>query len=122
MQRYVQFFVLGILILVSPFARAKVDPLRIITERMTRAEIVLVIDTSGSMAWYPSPSYAVGTDCSGDRSGYVDLCGDGMCTGAEGSSINGCFSDCNVGSPYVGVPGMAPTCSTVQASSTSVPR
>ncbi len=109
--RYVQIMILGFLVLLPSVARAKVDPLRIITERMTRAEIVLAIDTSGSMAWYPSPAYAVGTDCSGDRSGYVDLCGDGMCTGSEGSSINTCFSDCNVGSPYVSVPGMAPTCS-----------
>ena len=110
MQRYAKIIILGFVLLAPTLARAKVDPLRIITERMSRSEIVLVIDTSGSMAWYPSPAYAVGTDCGGDRTSTVDLCGDGMCTGAEGSSINTCFSDCNVGNPYVAVPGMAPTC------------
>ena len=105
------------LLVAGPSAvQAKVDPLRIITERMIRAEILIVLDTSGSMAWHPANSWIrPGNDCGGNRHGSVDLCGDGMCTGVEGSFLNGCQKDCNLPHPYVALPGMAPTCRPNQA-------
>ena len=96
--------------LVPSIAGAKLNPLRIITERLTRAEIMIVLDTSGSMAWYPNPGWAIGNDCGGDATGTRDLCGDGMCTGSEGSSINACWTDCNISSPYVSTAGQARSC------------
>jgi len=91
-------------------AWAKVDPLRVISERMLRSEILIVLDTSGSMHWYPNPSWSVGTDCGGNRAGSVDLCGDGMCSGNEGSSSNRCSQDCPVSDNGDEEAGMPPVC------------
>lgn len=91
-------------------AWAKVDPLRVISERMLRSEILIVLDTSGSMHWYPNPSWSVGTDCGGNRTGSVDLCGDGMCSGNEGSSANQCPQDCPVDDNGDAEAGMPPVC------------
>ena len=93
---------------------ARVNPLKVITERRIRPEIVIVLDTSGSMAFYPSPEDKVGTDCSGDRKGSVDLCGDGICTGSEGSSSNLCASDCNISSHENYNAGSPPLCNTAK--------
>ena len=90
--------------------QARINPLRGITERLLRSEIVIVLDTSGSMAWHPSPAHTVGTDCGGDRSGTVDLCGDGICSGAEGSSGNRCSEDCNIDSNTTSTAGSPPVC------------
>ena len=68
----------------------------VISERLQRAEVSIVLDTSGSMAWYPGPATRVGSDCGGDRQGTVDLCGDGLCSGSEGSTGNLCSQDCNL--------------------------
>ena len=38
---------------------ARVDPLSVVTERLVRAEILIVLDTSGSMSWYPDPANVV---------------------------------------------------------------
>ncbi len=62
---------------------AKVDPMGIITQRLQRAEVAIVLDTSGSMAWFPSPATRVGSDCGGDRKGTVDLCGDSVTGGIK---------------------------------------
>ncbi len=97
-------------LLVPGIASARINPLRIITERLNRAEIMIVLDTSGSMAWYPNPGWAIGNDCGGDETGTRDMCGDGMCTGSEGSSINLCWADCNISSPYVSAAGQARSC------------
>ena len=110
-----RFFLTAIAISVAlvalPAAQARVNPLRAITDRLVRSEIVIVLDTSGSMAWYPSPSWSVGTDCGGERTNTVDLCGDGMCTGSEGSWSNRCGADCNVTSYSSYKAGSPPTCS-----------
>ena len=98
-------------------ADARVNPLRVITERLVRSEIVIVLDTSGSMAWYPNPSWSVGTDCGGDRRNTVDLCGDGMCTGSEGSSGNRCSADCPIAKHDEFKPGSPPSCHPYQSSS-----
>ena len=89
---------------------ARVNPLRVITERSLRAEILIVLDTSGSMAWHPSPAYLVGGDCQGNREGSVDLCGDGLCSGTEGSFATPCPADCPTGTPYSYTPGATPAC------------
>ncbi len=94
----------------SQAAEARVNPLRVITERLVRSEIVIVLDTSGSMAWYPSPSWSVGTDCGGDRRNTVDLCGDGACTGSEGSSSNRCSADCPIKKYSESKAGSPPSC------------
>ncbi len=99
------------LLFVPSSAAARVDPLRIITERAMRSEILIVLDTSGSMAWRSSPPQAVGSDCEGDRAGTVDLCGDGICTGAEGSALTPCPADCPTSDPQSSTPGPTPTCS-----------
>lgn len=91
-------------------ALARVNPLKVITERSLRSEIIIVMDTSGSMAWQPSPAYAVGADCGGERTGTVDLCGDGLCSGTEGSAANPCPTDCPVASHYTSTPGSTPAC------------
>ena len=106
----IKYLLLLTILLVPGIAGAKLNPLRVITERLTRAEIMIVLDTSGSMAWYPNPGWPIGNDCGGDQAGTRDLCGDGMCTGSEGSSINTCFSDCNISSPYVSTAGQARSC------------
>ena len=41
---------------------------QVVSERLVRPEIVVVLDTSGSMAWRPSSSSAIGNDC-GDLHG-----------------------------------------------------
>ncbi len=103
---------IGLLIgaLAPAHGEARQNPLRVITERMMRVEILIVLDTSGSMAWYPSPAYAVGSDCGGDRRGSVDLCGDGMCSGSEGSASNPCPADCNLSNADSPGAGAAPSC------------
>ena len=94
---------------------ARLDPLRPITERLLRAEILIVLDTSGSMAWYPSPALTVGSDCGGDRRNSVDLCGDGLCSGSEGSSANPCAADCNISQSRDRAAGSPPACRPDQA-------
>ncbi len=104
--------VLVITILSLPLvAQARVNPLRIVTDRMLRAEVLITLDTSGSMAWYPNPSWSVGTDCGGNRAGTVDLCGDGQCSGSEGSPSNRCYSDCNLSRATDWQAGSPPQCS-----------
>lgn len=100
---------LGTLILPSQ-ASARVNPLRVIDERLMRAEVLITLDTSGSMAWYPSPEYTVGSDCGGRRTNTVDLCGDRMCTGNEGSTANRCTEDCNLTYATTYGAGAAPSC------------
>ena len=98
-------------ILLAPaLCMGRVNPLRVITERSLRSEILIVLDTSGSMAWHPSPSYLTGGDCEGNRAGTVDLCGDGLCSGAEGSSTTPCPQDCPTNNPYTAIPGATPAC------------
>jgi len=82
----------------------------VITERLQRAEVAIVLDTSGSMAWYPSPATRIGSDCGGDRKGAVDICGDGLCSGSEGSSGNKCSADCNISSATSSPAGSPPQC------------
>lgn len=95
--------------------QAKLDPLKVITERLVRSEILIVLDTSGSMLSHPSPATSVGTDCGGDFAGLRDLCGDGMCTGSEGSTMNVCWQDCPITSNSTLVPGDPPACNTSKA-------
>lgn len=84
-----------------------------------RAEVLLVLDTSGSMAWSIG-SKPVGADCGGDQKGSVDLCGDGMCTGSEGGAKNKCAQDCNVSNPLVPAPGTPPACNADQLSTSRI--
>ncbi len=108
-KRLLTALVLGILGLAGS-ANARVDPLQVVSERLVRPEIVVVLDTSGSMAWRPSSSSAIGNDCGGDRRGTVDLCGDGLCSGTEGSSSNRCSVDCNIDNHNNAVAGAPPQC------------
>lgn len=85
----------SLLLLPSSRATAEEDPLRVITERLLRSEIIIVIDTSGSMNVKPNPYHNMGADCGGNRTLSVDLCGDGHCSGIEGSAANLCTTDCN---------------------------
>ena len=101
---------LGTGMLLPGQAWSRLDPLRVIRERSVRAEILIVLDTSGSMAWRTSPATATGSDCGGQRTGTVDLCGDGLCSGNEGSSSNPCSTDCPVSSNASPNPGFAPAC------------
>jgi len=103
-------FIVTAVLAISLPAMAKVNPLRVITEKRIRPEILIVLDTSGSMAWYPNPSTTVGTDCGGTRKGSVDLCGDGLCSGNEGSSSNSCLADCNITSNSTTKAGSTPQC------------
>ena len=99
--RHISLFSLGLFLVSIPStASARLDPMGVISERLQRAEVAIVLDTSGSMAWSPSPSNQVGSDCGGDREGKVDICGDGMCSGAEGSNSNPCSTDCNINNAY----------------------
>ena len=99
-------------------AGARVDPLQVVRERLVRPEIMIVMDTSGSMAWRPSSSTAIGNDCGGNRTGSVDLCGDGMCSGTEGSRSNPCTADCNITRNEDGLAGSPPRCNPRQVIST----
>ena len=90
-------FILGTIAATSLFgssASGRENPLSIITDNADRAELVIVLDTSGSMTWDPATGAKSGVDCSGDRTGTVDLCGDGLCSGTEGLSQNPCPADC----------------------------
>jgi len=86
-------------------AQANQDPLRDIKERLLRADAMIVLDRSGSMnltdfsdpdvqanwtvestydfATGAGNKYKSGPDCLGIRTGDVDICGDGICTGKE---------------------------------------
>lgn len=82
-------------------AGARLDPLRVITEQLVQAEVIIVLDTSGSMM-SPVTASGGGTDCGGDMTGYSDFCGDGICDGSEGTSYNRCLADCGLtGNPQV---------------------
>jgi len=82
------------LTLFASAASARVNPIRVVTENTERAELVIVLDTSGSMGWDPVTGAESGPDCGGDRTGTVDLCGDGLCSGVEGLSGTFCAADC----------------------------
>ncbi len=77
-----------------------------------RPEVIIVLDTSGSMNLPPgassSESNISGSDCAGDRTGMVDLCGDGMCSGLE--SMSSCTADCTISDNDDHPPGMGPAC------------
>ncbi|MBK8480770.1 MAG: hypothetical protein IPL40_06305 [Proteobacteria bacterium] len=100
-------------------AFAKFDPLVLLEQGQVRSEVVLLLDTSGSMASALSATAGAcadvsGGDCFGDRSGLVDLCGDGLCSGLE--TAGSCATDCPLTSnaaPPIGVlaaAGQAPSC------------
>ncbi len=101
---------LAALLLAPSAARARLNPLRVVTERQVKAEIVLVLDTSSSMSQQVSPPVHAGNDCGGDRAGTFDLCGDGLCSGNEGSPENLCPEDCNIFSHYTPTAGSPPLC------------
>lgn len=77
-------------------ADAKIDPLKRIKDARLRADILIVLDVSGSMRWDPAHDWTeAGANCTGDRSGQgLDICGDGLCEGGE-SKAN-CLLDCNL--------------------------
>ncbi len=78
--------------------------MRAITEQILRPEIMIALDTSGSMVFTQTDFDTVGTDCGGDRKAEthsaadcdlglcVDACGDGHCSGSEDSGA--CPADC----------------------------
>jgi hypothetical protein len=86
-------------ILPSQKAQSRLNPLRALTSGLLRSDVVIVYDTSGSMGidrldtddcgWGTTD---VGGDCAGSRTGSVDFCGDGLCSGMETSG--GCAADC----------------------------
>ena len=109
-----QIVILTILSIIPASASARLNPLRVATEQLTRAEIVFVLDTSGTMRAGLDPQSRGGHDCLGPRAGTVDLCGDGLCSGSEGSSGNACTADCAIASNDNTQPGSAPMCKPTQ--------
>lgn len=93
-------------------AFGKVDAFRVITSQLLRPEVLIVLDTSGSMAVAPgastSSSNIAGGDCGGDRSGTVDICGDGLCSGLENGSS--CGADCNISGTSTSAAGSSRRC------------
>jgi hypothetical protein len=105
------FLSLGALLLllsISGAAHARLNPLHVIDEQRVRPEVMIVLDSSGSMRWYPNYDWGVGNDCGGNRVGTVDLCGDGLCSGGETTS--NCSSDCNIWSNNTATAGSPPMC------------
>lgn len=111
--------VVGALMALPEAALAKFDPLVLLNTGQPRSEVVLLLDTSGSMASALSATAGAcadvgGGDCFGDRGGTVDLCGDGLCSGVEAAA--GCAADCPLTSnatPLTGTlaaAGQAPSC------------
>lgn len=72
---------------------ARLNPIRYLTDQVIRPEIVLVIDTSGSMDWRGQDSKEMGADCSGHDAA-IDICGDYICSGHETTSS--CPGDCRI--------------------------
>lgn len=107
--RKAALLLLLVAILVPAPAQSEIDPMRVITEQIVKPEIVIAIDTSGSMSWPPSGSGS-GVDCGGPRDGSADLCGDGICQGDERSSCAGSDQDCNI-TGQGATPGSAYPCS-----------
>ncbi|MCA9671533.1 MAG: hypothetical protein KC503_38310, partial [Myxococcales bacterium] len=99
--RRVAYALLAVALLAPSEPRAEMNPVTIISSGLKRPEIVLVLDTSGSMHQAPGSSSSIGTDCNKDSFGLVDLVGDGMCTGTEttSSSPNDCISSNSSTSP-----------------------
>jgi len=91
-------------------AASRLDPLKQTRAPSVRPEVVIVLDLSGSMDLPATCSWAnvSGSDCGGARTGTVDLCGDGLCSGLENSSS--CASDCNIADNNTPNPGSAPAC------------
>ena len=106
---------LATLTLWAGVASAKLDPLRPLTRQFLRPEILIGLDTSGSMAWRGQDDSSVGADCSGTDT--TDLCGDGLCSGQETTSS--CAADCNISDNSTSTPGSAPQC---EASTSAVSR
>jgi hypothetical protein len=110
----------ALLLCISGVAQAELDPLRGVKEALLRAEVMIVIDSSGSMSSGVCTTCTgqcdtvSGGDCLGDRAGDVDLAGDGLCTGAERPSTHP--SDCTLtenADPLSGTAaaaGQAPSC------------
>ncbi|MCA9666822.1 MAG: hypothetical protein KC503_14580 [Myxococcales bacterium] len=70
---------------------AKLDPMRFITANVTRPEVIIILDNSGSMRWNPGHSGTdPGTDCT--VSGSTAVCGDGLCSSTE--TAGSCANDC----------------------------
>jgi hypothetical protein len=53
----------GLLLAPLPRAAARLDPLQIVNAQIVRPNILIVLDTSGSMSWRPSDQTNVGGDC-----------------------------------------------------------
>lgn len=84
----------------TPVARAKLDPLNIITVQIQRANIMVVLDTSGSMAFRPEDDETVGGDCyQGANCVTTALprtCTDGQTCAAANTCLDG-YSGCTTG-------------------------
>ncbi|MBK8480999.1 MAG: VWA domain-containing protein [Proteobacteria bacterium] len=102
--------VLLLLLLLAPLSlHAETTPLQVITSGMRKPEIVLVLDTSGSMHWHPTGSWKnLGTDCNQDLFNITDLTQDGVCTGNETAANSS--ADCNITSNSSASAGSAPSC------------
>lgn len=97
----------AIVALTLPVAtRAELNPLRLMEEKLVQPQVMIVLDTSGSMNWTPTTSYNIGGDC--EPSNVLDVCGDGMCTGAENNG--NCSSDCTSSSSTDPKKGTVPSC------------
>ncbi len=74
-------------------SEAKLDPLKYITDQLVRPDVMIVLDTSGSMHWRVTSNWYAGSDCSGHEAA-IDVCGDNMCTGHE--TTGSCSADCQM--------------------------
>lgn len=68
---------------------ARLNPLKWITDRFLRPDVIIVLDVSGSMA-NDEAGNDVGSDCGGPVDADVDICGDLMCTAAEETACSDC--------------------------------
>lgn len=120
LRRFLAGALVGAVAALPTVAHAKFDPLVLLNAGQARSEVVVLLDSSGSMASALSATSGAcadvsGGDCFGDRNGTVDLCGDGLCSGVEDGGS--CASDCPLTSnatPLSGAlvaAGQAPSCS-----------
>jgi hypothetical protein len=83
-----------------PIAQAKLDPLNIITVQIQRADIMVVLDTSGSMAFRPEDNQVVGGDCYNGANcvttALPNTCTDGTTCAASNTCLDG-YSGCTSG-------------------------
>jgi hypothetical protein len=99
----------------SGAAHGRTNPIRNLVEQIRRPEVMILVDTSGSMRG-DDVGTAVGAECTA-HDPEVDLCNDGFCSGGEDGGS--CPNDCNIASNATATAGSAPKC---QSSTSKIAR